>query len=191
MNESIKDHHLIETILMSSRSPVSLEELKTRLPNGSNIELLLRTLNDEYENRSLQVIEVAGGWTIQTKPEYSDFCRTLLKKPIRLSNAAIETLTIIAMFQPVTRPEIERIRGVSTAKAILDLLLWSEWIRPGPRRQTPGNPLTFIATNKFLQQFNYRSFDDIPGIQEARESGLLNADKDLGITLPDTDFNED
>lgn len=192
MNEHIQDHHLIETILASSKNPVSLDDLRTRLPIGVNVEASLRKLVDEYEGRSLQIIEVAGGWTLRTKPELSDLCRKFLRKPIKLTNAALETLVTIAYFQPVTRPEIERIRGVTVAKAILDLLLWSEWIRPGPRRQTPGNPLTFVATNKFLQQFDFKSFDDLPDINELRAAGILNAEKDLGVTLPEagSDFSE-
>lgn len=187
MNDHIQDHHLLETILASSKAPVSINDLRMRLPIGVDVEATLKKLADEYDNRSLQVIEVAGGWTLRTRPEYSDLCRKFLRKPIRLTNAALETLVIIALFQPVTRPEIERIRGVTMAKAILDLLLWSEWIRPGPRRQTPGNPLTFVATDKFLQQFDFKSFDDLPDIQSLREAGILNAEKDLGITLPDSD----
>jgi segregation and condensation protein B len=116
-------------------------------------------------------------------------CRKFLRKPIKLTNASLETLVTIAYFQPVTRPEIERIRGVTVARAILDLLLWSEWIRPGPRRQTPGNPLTFVATNKFLQQFDLKSFDDLPDIKELRDAGILNADKDIGVTLPGAEID--
>lgn len=189
MSESIQDHHLIEAILFSSRNPVSKDDLSQRLPLGLNIDECLIKLADEYETRSLQIVEVAGGWTIRSKPEFSDLCRKFLRKPIKLTNASLETLITIAYFQPVTRPEIERIRGVTVARAILDLLLWSEWIRPGPRRQTPGNPLTFLATNKFLQQFDLKSFDDLPDIQELREAGILNAEKDIGVTLPSTEID--
>lgn len=192
MNDHIQDHHLLETILASSKAPVSINDLTMRLPADVNIHAALQKLDDEYQDRALQVVEVAGGWTLRTRPEHSDLCRKFLRKPIKLSNAALETLVIIALFQPVTRPEIERIRGVTMAKAILDLLLWSEWVRPGPRRQTPGNPLTFVATNKFLQQFDFKSFEDLPDIKTLREAGILNAEKDLGITLPDSenDINE-
>lgn len=183
MGSEIHDHHLIETILASSRSPVSLDELRERLPQGVDIQTALHRLAQDYEDRSLQVVEVAGGWTLRTRPELSDLCRALLRKPIKLSNAALEALVIIAYFQPVTRPEIERVRGVSVAKATIDLLLWSEWIRPGPRRQTPGNPLTFVATDRFLQQFNFKSFDELPHINELRAAGILNAEKDLGVPI--------
>lgn len=189
MSESIQDHHLIEAILFSSKSPVSTDNLRQRLPIGINVEDNLKKLADEYESRSLQIVEVAGGWTIRSKPECSDLCRKFLRKPIKLTNAAMETLVTIAYFQPVTRPEIERIRGVTVARAILDLLLWSEWIRPGPRRQTPGNPLTFVATDKFLHQFDFKSFDDLPDIKELRAAGILNAEKDIGVTLPNAEYD--
>lgn len=189
MNSTIKEHHLLETILASSIKPVSIEELREKLPEGTNINKALENLSNDYETRSLQLIEAAGGWAIRTRPEHSDFCKLLLKKPLKLTSAALETLVVIAYFQPVTRPEIERIRGVTVGKSIIDLLLWSELIRPGPRRQSPGNPLTFIATNKFLHQFNLASFDDLPDINKLREEGVLNADRNINIPLSE-DRNE-
>lgn len=189
MNSTIKEHHLLETILASSIKPVSIEELREKLPEGTNINKALENLSNDYETRSLQLIEARGGWAIRTRPEHSDFCKLLLKKPLKLTSAALETLVVIAYFQPVTRPEIERIRGVTVGKSIIDLLLWSELIRPGPRRQSPGNPLTFIATNKFLHQFNLASFDDLPDINKLREEGVLNADRNINIPLSE-DRNE-
>lgn len=175
------DRFLVETIILSSKEPVSYNDLQNRIPRGVDIHDCLTELSREYESRSITLLEVAGGWTIRTKPECSDLCRKLLAQIPRMSNAALETLTIIAYFQPVTRSEIERVRGVTLAKGTLDILIWAGYVRPGARRASPGNPLTFVTTEAFLRQFNLNNLDDLPEISQLRSAGLLNAEKGFSL----------
>jgi len=176
---------LVEAILLTSTEPLALGDIADRLPDGMDVRSALRELAEAYDTRSIMLVEVAGGWCIRTRPEHSDLCRRILPRPLRLSKAALETLAVIAYFQPVTRPEIERIRGVSLAKGTIDMLVWAGLVRPGPRRQTPGNPMTFLTTDAFLRQFDLRSLDDLPGIDEMRSSGLLADPSETGVHLPD------
>lgn len=176
-----RDESLVEAILLSSPDPVPLRELEERLPPGIDVPACLAKLAEEYEGRGIMLSEVAGGWTARTRPEKSGLCRSMLPKPPRISRAAMETLAVIALFQPVTRPEIERIRGVALARGTLDLLIWAGWVRPGARRAAPGNPLTFVTTDAFLRHFSLSSRDEIPGIERMREEGLLDPEPDIGL----------
>lgn len=176
-----EDHHLVEALLISSRDPLSVSDLSDRLPLGVDVEACLEKLSEDYRDRSISIVEVPGGWTIRTKPESSDLCRELLSKPLRMTRSTLETLAIIAYFQPVTRTEIERVRGVSLAKGTLDILIWAGLVRPGPRRQTPGSPLTFLTTDQFLRQYSFVDLEDLPHIAALREEGLLNANREFDI----------
>lgn len=179
-HERSEDESLVETLLFTEGEPMSADEMAERLPPGVDVMACLARLAEAYASRSLQVVEVAGGWTLRTRPETSGLCRALLAKPIRMSKAAQETLAVIAYFQPVTRPEIERIRGVALAKGTLDILIWSGFVRPGMRRQSPGNPLTFVTTEAFLRQYSLASLEELPGIARLREERLLDASPDVG-----------
>lgn len=172
----ITPKNVLECALLSSQAPLSLEELAELVPVNVNLPEVLRGLAADYDGRSISVVEAAGGWTIRTDPEHSDLCRKMKGLPRRLSRAAIETLSVVALFGPVTRTEIERVRGVSLAKGTLDLLVMLGWVRPGPRRQTQGNPMTFLTTDEFLNHFGMKSLDEFPGIADMREKGLLNVD---------------
>lgn len=183
----IPDVSLVETILLSSRDPVPEEEIAGRLPPGADVRACLAQLSSQYEGRALTVVEVAGGWTVRTAPEHSWLCRHMLAKPPRLSRAAQETLATIAYFQPVTRPEIERVRGVALAKGTLDLLIYAGYVRPGARRQTPGQPLTFVTTDAFLRAYSLKSLDDLPGIERVRAEGLLDPSPDIGVKPAEAD----
>lgn len=174
------DERLVEALLFSEADPMTAEDIAARLPPGADVMACLAALSAAYEGRAVQVVEVAGGWTLRTRSEASGLCRTLLPKPLKLSRAAQETLAVIAYFQPVTRPEIERVRGVALAKGTLDILVWSGMVRPGARRQTPGNPLTFLTTETFLRQYALRDLDALPGIETLREGRLLDAAPDVG-----------
>lgn len=182
MAAEIRDESIVEMLLLTSGGPVPLEDIEARLPPGADAAACLARLSSDYASRSLAVVEVPGGWTVRTRPEHSGLCRDMLAKPPRISRAAIETLAVIAYFQPVTRPEIERIRGVALSKGTLDILIWAGWVRPGARRQAPGSPLTFVTTEAFLRQYAFGSLEDLPGIARLREDGLLDAVPDIGIS---------
>lgn len=177
----IQDHHLVEALLLTSKEPLTIADMQDRLPIGIDISDCLLQLASDYADRSIMVAEVPGGWTVRTRPEYSDLCRELLPKPPRLTKPTLETLATIAYFQPVTRSEIERIRGVSLAKGSLDVLIWNGLVRPGPRRTTPGNPLTFVTTDQFLRQYAFKEIEDMPHIAEWREQGLLDAQRAMDV----------
>lgn len=176
-----KDESLVEAILLSSPLPVPLADLAERLPPGVDVTACLAKLSEDYEGRGLTLVEAAGGWTARTRPEASELCRAMLPKPQRVSKTAMETLAVIAAFQPVTRPEIERVRGVALARGTLDILMLVGWVRPGPRRASPGNPLTFVTTDAFLRHFSIASPEELPGIERMREEGLLDARPDIGF----------
>ena len=178
--ERVEDEALVEALLLSEGEPMTVEEIAGRLPPGANVMAALTGLSTAYAGRAIQVVEVAGGWTLRTRPEASGLCRAMLAKPVRLSKAAQETLAVIACFQPVTRPEIERVRGVALAKGTLDILIWSGFVRPGARRQTPGNPLTFVTTEAFLRQYSLAGLDELPGMDRMREQKLLDVAPDVG-----------
>lgn len=183
---------LIELVLLGSGRAMTSSEIAERMPWGVDVRAAVAALAEEYEGRGLQVVEVEPDkWAVRTRPEDSDLCRRLLPRPLRMSPAAMQTLAVIAYFQPVTRADIERIRGVSLSKGTLDVLVYCGWVKPGPRRAAPGNPMTFLTTEAFLHQFNLASLDDLPDASRLREEGVLDASPgiDLGA-LPD-DVGED
>ncbi|WP_196223235.1 SMC-Scp complex subunit ScpB [Roseibium sp. RKSG952] len=168
--------NVLECALLMSETPLTKEDLEMLVPVSVNVGDIIRDLRADYEGRGITLIETAEGWAVRTRPEYSDMCRRMVGIPRRVSRAAMETLAVVALFQPVTRPEIERVRGVSLARGTLDLLIMLGWVRPGPRRSSQGNPMTFLTTNDFLTNFGMKSLHEFPGIADMRESGLLNAE---------------
>lgn len=168
--------NVLECALLTSDVPLKVEELASLIPVNIDVADVMRELRADYEERGITLIETAEGWAVRTRPEHSDLCRKLIGVPRKISRAAMETLAVVALFQPVTRPEIERVRGVSLAKGTLDLLIMLGWVRPGPRRASHGNPMTFLTTNQFLTHFGLNSMNEFPGIAQMRDSGLLNAD---------------
>lgn len=180
----VSDKSLVETILLCAGRSMTEAQLAEKLPALVQVRQALEELQLDYADRSIQLIEVnEQTWAIRTRPEHSQLARTLGRKHLRLSRAAIETLYVIGYFQPVTRGEIDRIRGVKSSRSILDVLIFNDWVIPSGRRAGPGNPLTFITTHQFLETFNFKSIDDLPDIARIREEGLLN--RDLGIDLPE------
>jgi len=178
---------IVEALLLSSGEPLSTERIAATLPAGVDVARALSQIASDYASRSLILTEVAGGWTVRTKPENSDLCRHLLSPPVRLTKAAMETLAVIAYFQPITRSEIERVRGVSLAKGTVDLLLWAGLIRSGPRRESAGNPMTFLTTESFLRHFDIGSIEDLPGVEELRQPGITDSAVDRMSDLRDQD----
>ena len=171
---------ILEAILFSSADPVSEKVLKERLPEGSDVNSLLQDLKSSYSNRGFHLVSVGKkAWAFRTAPDLSDHLRIETEVKRRLSRAAIETLSIIAYHQPITRAEIEEVRGVATSRGTLDILLEAEWIRPRGRRRVPGRPVTWGTTEQFLDQFGIEQIEDLPGIEELKAAGLLDSRRGL------------
>jgi segregation and condensation protein B len=153
---------------------VSEAELAKRLPEETDIRGVLRDLAEEYAERGVHLVNVAGGWAFRTAPDLSTSLRSLTIQPRKLSRAAVEALAIIAYHQPVTRAEIEQIRGVALSRGTLEILLEAGWIRPKGRRQTPGRPATWGTSTSFLDHFGLARIEDLPGVEELKAAGLLD-----------------
>lgn len=166
---------IAEAVIFAAEQPVPEAELAARLPDGTDVAALLAELTEHYRGRGVELAQVAGGWAFRTAADIAPTLRVERPQPKRLSRAAMETLAVIAYHQPVTRPEIEEVRGVSLGKGTLDVLLEAGWVAPGKRREAPGRPLTWITTDAFLEHFSLNAIVDLPGLEEMRASGLLDA----------------
>ena len=175
---------MVEALLFAASEPLSELALAGSLPQGANVQLLLCELQRIYAKRGVTLVKVADKWQFRTAPDLAFLLRKEQPEQKRLSRAAIETLAIIAYHQPVTRAEIEEIRGVVTSKGTLDVLLETGWIRPRGRRKTPGRPLTFGTTENFLSQFSLEALGDLPGLEELKGTGLLDTRLPTGFTVP-------
>ena len=173
VEEKIRRLRLLEALLFSAAEPVGEEALTSRV--GPDTRGLLDELRRHYAPRGVNLVLVGGGWAFRTAPDLADALRVEEEVSRKLSRAAIETLAIIAYHQPVTRAEIEQIRGVATSKGTLDILMEQGWVRPGRRRETPGRPLTWITTDHFLDHFGLETLRDLPGLDDLRAAGLLDS----------------
>ena len=178
------DLRLLEALLFASPSPVDVDAMRQRLPEGTDIAALLDELTAFYAPRGVNIVHVGGGWTIRTAPDLAPRLKLTQKVARKLSRAAVETLAICAYHQPVTRAEIEEIRGVVISKGTLDTLMEAGWIVPKGRKQTAGRPVTWVTTEAFLLHFGLASLSDLPGIDELRAAGLIGPRPD--ITLAET-----
>ncbi|MCM2562420.1 SMC-Scp complex subunit ScpB [Lutimaribacter sp. EGI FJ00015] len=169
-----EQERMVEAILFASAEPVTVKELNDRMPHGCDAAEALVYLRKRYEGRGVQVVRVGDAWAIRTAPDLGFLMQKETVETRKLSRAAIETLAIIAYHQPVTRAEIEEIRGVAVSRGTVDQLLEMEWIRFGRRRMTPGRPVTFVVTQEFLDHFGLESARDLPGLKELRAAGLLD-----------------
>ncbi len=168
-----EQERMVEAILFATAEPVSVAELNARMPHGADGAVAVEQLQKRYGGRGVQVVKVGDCWAVRTAPDLGFLMRRETVETRKLSRAAIETLAIIAYHQPVTRAEIEEIRGVSVSRGTIDQLLELEWIRFGRRRMTPGRPVTFVVTQGFLDHFGLENARDLPGLQELRAAGLL------------------
>ena len=164
----------LEAILFASAEPMSTNAIRDRLPEGADVGGLLMSLRDQYAERGVHLTEKDGTWAFRTATDLSDVLRVKREVQRKLSRSAMETLAIVAYHQPVTRAEIENIRGVVTNKGTLDILMEVGWVRPGRRRETPGRPLTWVTTAAFMDHFGLQSLMDLPGLDELKSSGLLD-----------------
>ncbi|MBC7132834.1 MAG: SMC-Scp complex subunit ScpB [Roseovarius sp.] len=169
-----EQERMIEAMLFASSEPLDLREMAARMPHGSDPAEALVLLRKRYEGRGVRLVRVGEGWAMRTAPDLGHLMRREVVETRKLSRAAIETLAIIAYHQPVTRAEIEEIRGVSVSRGTVDQLLEMEWIRFGRRKMTPGRPVTFVVTGTFLDHFGLESVRDLPGLDELRAAGLLD-----------------
>ena len=169
-----EQERMIEAILFASAEPVTLAELASRLPHGCDPAEALLHLRKRYEGRGVNLVRVGDAHAFRTAPDLGHLMRKETVETRKLSRAAIETLAIVAYHQPVTRAEIEEIRGVAVSRGTIDQLLEMEWIRLGRRRMTPGRPVTFVVTEQFLDHFGLESARDLPGLKELRAAGLLD-----------------
>lgn len=170
-----EQERMVEAILFASAEPVSVRELNSRMPHGSDAAEALVHLRKRYTGRGVHVVRIGDAYAFRTAADLSFLMKKETVETRKLSRAAIETLAIVAYHQPVTRAEIEEIRGVSVSRGTLDQLLEMEWIRFGRRRMSPGRPVTFIVTEAFLDHFGLESARDLPGLKELRAAGLLES----------------
>ena len=169
-----EQERMVEAILFASAEPVTVAELLARMPHGSDPAEALVALRKRYAGRGVHLMKVGDAWAMRTAPDLGFLMQKETVETRKLSRAAIETLAIIAYHQPVTRAEIEEIRGVAVSRGTVDQLLELDWIRLGRRRMTPGRPVTFVVTQGFLDHFGLESARDLPGLQELRAAGLLD-----------------
>jgi segregation and condensation protein B len=184
VRERPEDLRLLEAMLFASAEPLDEKSLAARLPQGVDVRAALERLQEEYATRGVNLVRINGKWNFRTA---SDLSWLLSKETIetrKLSRAAIETLAIIAYHQPVTRAEIEEIRGVTTSKGSVDVLLETGWIRPRGRRKAPGRPVTYGTNEAFLSHFGLDAVADLPGLDELKGSGLLDGRLPPGFSVP-------
>lgn len=187
-----EQERMVEAILFATADPVTVKELMGRMPHGCDPAEALVYLRKRYEGRGVSVVRVGDAWAIRTAPDLGFLMQKETVETRKLSRAAIETLAIVAYHQPVTRAEIEEIRGVSVSRGTVDQLIELEWIRFGRRRMTPGRPVTFVVTQEFLDHFGLENARDLPGLKELRSAGLLENRPPPGVgTLDELDSDED
>ena len=175
---------LLEALLFASAEPLDQATLAKRMPEGVDVKVALAQLQADYASRGVNLVKIANKWTFRTAGDLAWLMTRESTETRKLSRAAIEVLAIIAYHQPVTRAEIEEIRGVVTSKGTLDVLLETGWIRPRGRRKTPGRPLTFGTTETFLSQFTLEALTDLPGLEELKGTGLLDSRLPTGFSVP-------
>lgn len=180
-----EQERMVEALLFASSEPMSIRDLQGRMPHGCDAAEALVHLRKRYEGRGVHLQRIGDAWAMRTAPDLGFLMQHEMIETRRLSRAAIETLAIIAYHQPVTRAEIEEIRGVSVSRGTIDQLIEMEWIRFGRRKMTPGRPVTFVVTQGFLDHFGLENARDLPGLKELRAAGLLDNRPPPG-TMPAT-----
>ncbi|HEX9568979.1 MAG TPA: SMC-Scp complex subunit ScpB [Rhodospirillales bacterium] len=166
---------LLEAMLFASAEPISQKTLANRMPEGADVAALLKELQATYAGRGVNLIHAGKSWAFRTAPDLAQQLNVEVKVSRKLSRAAVEVLAIVAYHQPVTRGEIEEIRGVGLSPGTLDVLFQAGWIQPKGRRQTPGRPVTWGTTDNFLDHFGIEDVGDLPGMEELKAAGLLDA----------------
>jgi segregation and condensation protein B len=174
MGEPDDFRRAVEAALFAAAEPMSPQELRLHVGESGDLRATLAALAQDYAGRGINLVERGGRWHFQTAPDLAHILRREKEEPRRLSRAGMETLAIIAYHEPVSRAEIEAIRGVQVAKGTLDVLMEAGWVRPAGRREVPGRPLVYATTAEFLTHFGLSSRRDLPGIEDLRAAGLLD-----------------
>ncbi len=178
-------HRIIEALLFAASEPLDEARLAVHIRDPAEVGGLLEELRDFYAARGINLVRVAGKWAFRTAQDLGYLLEKHALEERRLSRAALETLSIIAYHQPVTRAEIEEVRGVTTSKGTLDVLMETGWIRPRGRRRAPGKPVTYGTTDQFLVHFGLDGVKDLPGLAELRGAGLLDSNLPPGFSVPE------
>src|SRR5882672_4779263 len=184
VQERPEELRLLEAMLFAASEPLSEKDLAARLPQGTDVADALQRLQQDYALRGVNLVRIAGKWTFRTAGDLSWLLSKETVETRKLSRAAIEPLAIIAYHQPVTRTEIEDIRGVTTSKGSIDVLLETGWIKPRGRRKAPGRPATYGTSEAFLSHFGLDAVGDLPGLDELKGSGLLDGRLPPGFAVP-------
>ncbi|WP_394177184.1 SMC-Scp complex subunit ScpB [Yoonia maritima] len=177
-----EQERMVEAIMFATADPVTVQELIGRMPHGCDPAEAIAHLRKRYEGRGVNLVKIDNAWAIRTAPDLGFLMQKETVETRKLSRAAIETLAIVAYHQPVTRAEIEEIRGVGVSRGTIDQLIEMEWIRFGRRRMTPGRPVTFVVTPTFLDHFGLETARDLPGLKDLRAAGLLENRPPPGTT---------
>lgn len=182
MSDRAQQLRLIEALLFAAAEPTDEGALARHLEDSADVNGLVQELAGAYSGRGVNLVRLAGGWAFRTAPDLA--ARLRIERPVvrKLSRAAVETLAVIAYHQPVTRAEIEQIRGVALGKGTIDALMEAGWVRPRGRRVGPGRPLLWVTTPEFLVHFGLDNLNELPGVEELRAAGLLDLDP---LTLPE------
>ncbi len=175
MNEKFQQIRLLEAVLFAASEPLGPTQLLRHLPETSNLDELLEELRSLYANRGIHLVRVGNRWAFRSAPDLAPHMKLEKRVVRKLSRVAMETLAIIAYHQPITRAEVEEIRGVALSKGTLDILLEIGWIRPKGRRRTPGRPVTWGTSETFLDHFGLETLEALPGVEELKAAGLLDA----------------
>jgi segregation and condensation protein B len=183
-NTKQSDTRILEALIFASEKAINVKDLKKKLPHVKDIKKLLLKIQDDYKDKGIVLREIDNSWFFETATDMAGYLKEhkIVKK--KLSKAAMETLSIIAYFQPITKPEIEEIRGVSTHSGIFEILFNNEWIESKGRKEVPGRPLLWHTTKDFLIYFNLKSIKDLPSKRELLESGLLAKGDSLKLEMP-------
>ena len=176
-----KEKNLIEAILFSAKEPLDVNTIKSKVKTGTDVLKILYELQQDYLDRGVKLVNLANKWSFRTSEDLSDKLKKEIIIQKKLSKAAIETLAIIAYHQPVTRSEIEEIRGVSFSSGTLEILFELGWVKPNGRKEIPGKPLLYATTEKFLNHFNINSLEDLPNSDELVAAGLIDSRVDSSI----------
>jgi len=192
LTERLKTHgdvdaelRLLEALLFAAVEPIDVQTLRERMPEEADVGALLARLVRDYEGRGVNLVRVADRWRFQTAPDLAPNLIDVKEARRKLSNAALETLAIVAYHQPVTRAEIENVRGVAVSKGTLDVLMELGWLRLRGRRRTPGRPVTYGTTDAFLAHFNLETISDLPGRDDLKSAGLLDPRLPKDFEMPE------
>ncbi|MBV1887268.1 MAG: SMC-Scp complex subunit ScpB, partial [Parvibaculaceae bacterium] len=175
---------MVEALFFAAAEPLDVDSIAARLPEGADVGALIEDLQTAYENRGVNLVRVADKFMLRTAEDLSFLMRREAVEQKKLSRAALETLAIIAYHQPVTRAEIEDIRGVSVSKGTIDVLMETTWIRLRGRRRTPGRPVTYGTSDEFLIHYGLENISDLPGLEELKGSGMLEANLPPTFVVP-------